>query len=188
MARPPHHKADLERAALQLFVEKGVDGTSIRDIASRAGVTEGALYRHYDSKDGLVRALFLMHYRAFADRLHGACAAAESPADRIRAMIAAFYRLNDEEPAAFEFILMTRHGVLDSVRSDSGSPVDVVAGVIAEGMKSGAWPRQNAQLATEIAIGIVLEIPVGRRYGRLKGKTASYTDEVTKAVLAALRR
>ncbi len=188
MGRPPHHKADLERAALHLFVENGVDGTSIRDIAARAGVTEGALYRHYDSKDGLVRALFLMHHRTFADRLREACEGAASPAGRIRSMIDAFYRLHDEDPAVFEFILMTRHAILDSVRQGPENPVDVAAGVIADGMKAGAWPRQNLALATEIALGIVLEIPVGKRFGRLRGRTSSFTDEVAKAVIAALRR
>ncbi|MGE0652903.1 MAG: helix-turn-helix domain-containing protein, partial [Alphaproteobacteria bacterium] len=34
-------------AAVAEFAEKGYDGASVRDIARRAGLTEGAMYRHF---------------------------------------------------------------------------------------------------------------------------------------------
>ena len=50
-------KARIEQAALALFVEKGVAATSVRDIAAAVGLSDGALYRHYPSKDELVRQM-----------------------------------------------------------------------------------------------------------------------------------
>lgn len=43
--------------ALQLFSEKGVRGSTIRDIAQAAGVTEGLIYRYFPSKVALVQAV-----------------------------------------------------------------------------------------------------------------------------------
>ena len=40
-------KAKIERAALQLFAEHGVDGVSTKQIAAAAGISEGAIYRHF---------------------------------------------------------------------------------------------------------------------------------------------
>jgi AcrR family transcriptional regulator len=40
-----------------LFVEQGYDGTSLREIAERLGVTKAALYYHFSSKDQILRAL-----------------------------------------------------------------------------------------------------------------------------------
>ena len=47
-------KPRIERAALEVFVRDGVDAATTRAIATAAGVSEGALYRHYKGKDYLV--------------------------------------------------------------------------------------------------------------------------------------
>ena len=44
-------------SAAELFVERGVDGTSIDAIAERAERTSGAVYDHFEGKDGLLLAL-----------------------------------------------------------------------------------------------------------------------------------
>ena len=53
--------------ALSLFAEKGVEGTSIRDIALAVGIVDAALYRHFRSKDEIVSEVFLLHYGALAE-------------------------------------------------------------------------------------------------------------------------
>jgi AcrR family transcriptional regulator len=44
-------------AATELFNQRGYAGTSIRDIAERLGMTKGALYYHFASKDDLLQAM-----------------------------------------------------------------------------------------------------------------------------------
>lgn len=41
-------------AAIQCFVEAGIAQTSVRDIAQRAGVSQGNMYNHFRSKDALI--------------------------------------------------------------------------------------------------------------------------------------
>src|SRR3546814_17822158 len=48
----------IEQVTLALFAEKGVDRTTIGDIARAAGIAEGTIYRHYPSKEELVWPLF----------------------------------------------------------------------------------------------------------------------------------
>lgn len=62
MARPRKSEArDTRRAlldaSLELFSQKGFDGTSTRDIARAVGVRESALYHHFPSKEALLNAL-----------------------------------------------------------------------------------------------------------------------------------
>lgn len=45
--------------ALELFIEKGYEGTSLREIAEELGVTKAALYYHYASKDDILMALHM---------------------------------------------------------------------------------------------------------------------------------
>jgi AcrR family transcriptional regulator len=45
--------------ALDLFIEKGYDRTSLREIAENLGVTKAALYYHFASKDDILMALHM---------------------------------------------------------------------------------------------------------------------------------
>jgi AcrR family transcriptional regulator len=46
----PNSRGRLEQAALELYVERGFDQTTVADIAKRAGLTERTFYRHYADK------------------------------------------------------------------------------------------------------------------------------------------
>ena len=43
--------------ALDLFIERGYDKTSLREIAEKVGVTKPALYYHFSSKEEILRTL-----------------------------------------------------------------------------------------------------------------------------------
>jgi AcrR family transcriptional regulator len=45
-------------AALDLFEERGFDATAVPEVAKRAGVATGSIYRYFASKDDLVNALY----------------------------------------------------------------------------------------------------------------------------------
>lgn len=47
----------IKRVAAQLFVENGVAGTSVRDIADGVGMLSGSLYHHFPSKDAIAFAI-----------------------------------------------------------------------------------------------------------------------------------
>src|SRR5208282_6203701 len=51
------NKLKIERAALQLFTRKGFHGTTVREIAKKAGVSMGKLYIYYDTKEDIFIAL-----------------------------------------------------------------------------------------------------------------------------------
>jgi AcrR family transcriptional regulator len=55
--RAERRREQLLDAALELFAERGVDGTSVKALAQAAGVTPGLLYHYFESKEALVVAL-----------------------------------------------------------------------------------------------------------------------------------
>ncbi len=60
--QPSEARSTRERildVALDLFIEKGFDGTSLREIAEQLGFTKAALYYHYASKDDILMALHM---------------------------------------------------------------------------------------------------------------------------------
>jgi AcrR family transcriptional regulator len=68
-ARP----SEIRDAALELFVQQGFAKTRVEEIAQRAGVTAGAIYRYFPNKeailDSLIRDSLLESLDAIADRL-----------------------------------------------------------------------------------------------------------------------
>lgn len=64
-------------AAAACFSEKGFNGTSVREIAQRAGISQGAMYTYFKSKDELVEAIILEEQKSALAKqqepLHGTC-------------------------------------------------------------------------------------------------------------------
>jgi AcrR family transcriptional regulator len=50
-------RSRIQQVARELFGEKGVQRTSLQDIASRLGITKPALYYHFNSREDLVRSI-----------------------------------------------------------------------------------------------------------------------------------
>jgi AcrR family transcriptional regulator len=58
---------DIMRSAEALFMQRGYEKTSMRQIADRSGVTKGALYYHFDSKESLLDRMCADHYEALVN-------------------------------------------------------------------------------------------------------------------------
>src|SRR3979411_3249686 len=67
----PRRGAAVLGAATRLFARFGFDKTSIDEIAREAGVSKGAVYRHWPSKDALFEATLVREYLRFLDDVHG---------------------------------------------------------------------------------------------------------------------
>ncbi|MBZ0217025.1 MAG: TetR/AcrR family transcriptional regulator, partial [Fimbriimonadaceae bacterium] len=48
---------ELMDAALELFMKKGFAATRVADIAARAGLSKGAIYLYFDSKEDILKGL-----------------------------------------------------------------------------------------------------------------------------------
>ncbi len=55
--------------ATRLFAERGFEGTSVQEIVTAAGVTKGAMYHYFDSKDDLLHEIYGRLLRMQMERL-----------------------------------------------------------------------------------------------------------------------
>ncbi|HWA46624.1 MAG TPA: TetR/AcrR family transcriptional regulator [Dongiaceae bacterium] len=178
----------LRSAALSLFVEQGVAETTTRDLASRAGIAEGTIYRHYKSKDDLVRDLFQHHYVRFGrelDRIQG-----ETPGtvdDKLPAMIAYMCRLFDEEPTLYRFLLLAQHTALPNIRSQPTSPAAVFARLVEQAVARDEVPKQNSALAAAMLLGAIIQPALALVYGTLGGAMSDFAPSIARGCAALLR-
>src|SRR5215471_10547544 len=115
MARSVGVRAKVERAAVELFAAKGIDGASIAEIAAAAGVSQGALYRHYRSKEELASTLFATAYRRTGAELDAIRSSRSGFAAQVAAMVTHFCALYDNDPALFRFMLIAQHDLLPRI-------------------------------------------------------------------------
>ncbi|MFD6393289.1 TetR/AcrR family transcriptional regulator [Nocardia sp. NPDC055053] len=86
--------------AANLFAERGLRATTVRDIADSAGILSGSLYHHFDSKESMVDEIL----RGFLDDLFGRyreiAAAGLSSRETLEALVIASYEAFDRHHAA----------------------------------------------------------------------------------------
>ena len=187
---PRHRFTDtrerIEKAAIRLFVAKGVAETTVRDIARAVEISEGALYRHFVSKEELVWDVFERNYVAFAARLDALAHAETSARAKLAAMIRGFCHAHDEDPALFRFLLFVQHGQLNRLAPGTPTPVDSMRAVLESGIVSKEIPEQHPDLATALVFGIVLQPVTFAAYGRLPTSMGSMSDRLVTAAWAAV--
>lgn len=62
-------REDILNAALVLFAERGFEGTTVPDIAKKAKVGAGTIYRYFESKEMLLNVLYQKHLSHFKEIL-----------------------------------------------------------------------------------------------------------------------
>ena len=186
MGKAEDTKARLERAALTLFVARGVAETTTKEIAMAASVAEGTIYRYFPSKEQLALDLFLRHHRGLAEALVEAQRPAKGLRAKIEAIVRCYCEWADRDWTLFAYHLLNQHSFLIQVPDDATNPVAVVREVISQAMKAGEIPRRNIDLAAASAIGVVLQAATYKVYGRFTGDLSDHVRFFADAAWAVL--
>jgi AcrR family transcriptional regulator len=176
----------IDRAAIELFASRGIDGVSIAEIASAAGVAQGALYRHYRSKDELARQLFAAAYQDMGAKLAVVAAAETGFAARVTAMAAHFCALYDRDAALFRFLLLAQHHLLLAIDDAVVSPTAVIEGVVDDAVTADEIAPVDRALAAAAIMGIVLQTALFHIYGRITGPLTPRAPSLARAAIAAV--
>jgi len=179
------------RAAVDCFAEQGYDGTRVRHISERAGVSDAALYRHYASVEALAQELFAHYFGEYA-RLIGDATSRGTTEEKLRAAVRATLAFYRGDPAAAMFILLRQHTFLPKVPAGTVYPLEIIERIIAAGQQRQELRAGQPNLLAAIFFGCVLR-PIHlaglAAAGAFALLTETHHDEVIEqAALAALRR
>ncbi|MDR8410040.1 TetR/AcrR family transcriptional regulator [Nonomuraea sp. 3-1Str] len=94
---PARTREQILRVAGEVLYEQGLDGIGVAGLCARAGVSKETLYRHFGSKDGLVRAVLEARSDRIARWLREAAeGAGPEPAAQLAAVFDALARWYEE--------------------------------------------------------------------------------------------
>jgi AcrR family transcriptional regulator len=136
-------RARLIDAAIERFAADGL-GASFDAVAADVGVTKGALYHHFGSKEGLVEAVYKEAIRRHADRVIEASATG-SGRDRLLALVDASSRLYGSRTPFYRLLVslhlaaaMDRPALADTARRMQRSQREYMIDLVREGQHDGS--------------------------------------------------
>jgi len=153
-------RARIQQVAVELFTEHGYEGTSLREIAERLGVTKAALYYHFKSKEDIVASL-VQDYYGQIDALIEWGQAQPATAEVRREILARYVRIVAEGDKAFRMLHQNQAAVNTLAAAKARAPL------FAERLRFliGLLAGPDAPLAERVKVAMALGgVSVGWMY------------------------
>ncbi len=161
----------LVEVALRLFADRGFEGTSVQDVVSAAGVTKGAMYHYFDSKDDLLAEIYARVLREQMERLETFVHADAPIEERVFGAAADVVVTTIESLDSTTVFFRSLHQLSESkqreVRRERRRYHDAFRGMVVEGQRSGAFRGDiAADLVVDYFFGSVHHLPMWWKAGR----------------------
>lgn len=161
--QPGSPRQRIEEAAVDLFAQQGFMATTIRHITAAVGLTPGALYNHFPSKEQLLFSIIKATADALARELDNALAKAEGrdPAEQLSSFIHAYVlfhcRFQKEAKVAlrdYEYLPEPMLHEILSIRRDLRRTIETMLenGIAAGAFELTATGEMPAKRAAAMAI------------------------------------
>ncbi|MEI9990485.1 MAG: TetR/AcrR family transcriptional regulator [Rhizomicrobium sp.] len=181
-------RARLLDAALDLFETRGFDGVAVPEIAARAGVATGTVYRYFASKEALVNAI----YRQWKDIYNAFVLAPLPPSLSVREKFSATWQrmmvFARTYPRAARFMDLHHHGAyLDAdSRALSRTYGETARAFVAEARAAGAIRDIDPALVVALMWGAAAGLTKFASQGALAfdARTASDLEEALWRAIA----
>jgi AcrR family transcriptional regulator len=160
-------------AALDLFIEKGFAATRVEDIARRAGLSKGAVYLYFESKEKILEGIVRRAIVPIAEHVLGFVENYEGDPRTIITMVMKMLAVRLSEPRLLaipkviirevmgfpELAEMYRREVLDKV-------IPVVIGLIQKGIDEGYLRQVDPELTVRSIVGpVMLHVAMNEIFG-----------------------
>ncbi len=140
-----------------LFAERGVDGTTVEEVATRAGVSKPVVYEHFGGKEGLYAVVVDRETTFILEAMTAALRAGGHPREMLERAALAFLDYVEDHTDGFRILVRDSPvgrstGSFASLISDIASQVEYI--LAAEFQERGFDPR-HAPLYSQMLVGMI---------------------------------
>lgn len=133
-ARRRQQKAEVRQALLDaagaLFLEGGLEGSSLRAVAERVGYSATTVYLYFENKDDLLFAVSLEGFDRFGEALQAAYESTDDPLGRVTALGRAYIAFGAAHPAHYRLMFLERGEFLLKQNPHSQRPTVDAFGIL----------------------------------------------------------
>lgn len=152
-------KRKILSAATKLFAKRGFRDVALEDVVKRSGLTRGALYHHFGSKEQLFIGIVEEVERGLAHRILEAAKVESDPLDQLKAGLEAFLNAC-LDPAVQRILLLDAPTVLGverwrSVDADYG--LGLLRQALEGAMQAGLLKKQPVRPLSHLLLGALSE-------------------------------
>ena len=170
-----------------MFARQGYHGATVEEIVAEAGVSKGAFYFHYPSKE----ALFLRLVESFAERLASDVQAAVSSTSgaqaRVEAALSAGVRVFSAHPELARVFLVEAAGVSPQFerrrRALSERFTQLIGLYLDQAVREGDIPPLDTRLVSRAILGAIQEVVVHHLAEPQAGPLEASIPELARFIL-----
>jgi AcrR family transcriptional regulator len=144
------------------FAECGYHATSLNELVRRSGLTKGAFYFHFASKEALALAVFEHKQQQMMGRLMIEVTRHDRALDQLIAMYRARYEVVEQDPASLSALRLCSEiggdpSLAPRLRTGMTVPIDVIAGLVRRAQEEGDVRADvDARVIAEVAFAGVV--------------------------------
>ncbi|MCL4322454.1 MAG: TetR/AcrR family transcriptional regulator [Deltaproteobacteria bacterium] len=170
------------------FARAGYANVSIRNISKGAGISIGAIYYYFSSKEQIGQFLYDKTTEIILNKIRLGIKKAPNDKEALRSIIYNLFDMSEKEPHLMEFILYVKHKEFlpDAPPICSSKPFEFIKNFIKEKIESGVFRDMDIVIASALIMGPVIRIIQLRMDNILNNDIRLYTESLLNGIVKSL--
>ena len=158
--KPGTKRPAIVAAATSLFASKGVDATSMREVADAAGVREAAIYRHFRGKEEMAQEIFASWYGWYSQQVQEIVERGDSLREKLHALVHVEFEAARAHPQEFLYFCENEARFLRGLRRDIPRVRQELIKMLRKEQASGEVRRGDAALLADMLSGALCAVAI----------------------------
>ncbi len=170
------------------FARAGYANVSIRNISKGAGISIGAIYYYFSSKEQIGQFLYDKTTEIILNRIRLGIQKAPNDKEALKSIIYNLFDMSEKEPHLMEFILYVKHKEFlpNAPPICSSKPFEFIKNFIKEKIDSGVFRDMDIVIASALIMGPVIRIIQLRMDNILKNDIRLYTESLLNGIVKSI--
>jgi len=158
--KPGTKRPAIVAAATSLFASKGIDATSMREVADAAGVREAAIYRHFRGKEEMAQEIFASWYGWYSQQVQEIVERGDSLREKLHTLVHVEFEAARAHPLEFLYFCENEARFLRGLRRDIPRVRQELIKMLRKEQASGEVRIGDAALLADMLSGALCAVAI----------------------------